>query len=112
MVTLSGSAGVGVPVLRVAVGVVLRVGELVRVGVREPLPLGDGLVGLALFVPPDGPAEVVEAAGELDARDSPVDLISAGIAISAPITKNTAAMTTLGNCIAVLPAHRHFPAPG
>jgi putative transcriptional regulator len=46
-----------------------------------------------------------EVDAEVDARDSaPSDFISAGIASSAAMTTNTAAMTTLGNCIAVLPA--------
>jgi hypothetical protein len=53
-----------------------------------PEPLGLGLADV----------EVVE-----DARaPEPDDFIRAGTAISAPMTRNTAAMMTLGNCIAVL----------
>ncbi|GAA1531293.1 hypothetical protein GCM10009678_11770 [Actinomadura kijaniata] len=77
----------GVVVVRVGVGE----GEVrVEVGVGD-VPVGDP-VGL-----------VVVAPGAPDARDSPVVLIRAGMAISAPMTKNTAAMTTLGNCIASSP---------
>ncbi|TDD75674.1 hypothetical protein [Actinomadura rubrisoli] len=84
----------------------------VRDGVRDGVGVGEGR--LVVFVPegdgepldglPDGvvDGEVVEEAG-VDARDcEEVVFISAGIAISAPMTKNTAAMTTLGNCIAFL----------
>jgi hypothetical protein len=42
-----------------------------------------------------GLAEAVDAVGSAD----PSDLKSAGMAISAPITMNTVAMMTLGNCI-------------
>ncbi|SNR27628.1 Putative transcriptional regulator, AlgH/UPF0301 family [Actinomadura mexicana] len=85
-VAVTGRAGAPVGV-RVGVGV----------GVRVGLPEADGEppVGLGL-------AEV-DAAPEVGDAE-PSDLNRAGIAISAPITMNTAAMTTLGNCIAVLPA--------
>ncbi|KAB2363275.1 hypothetical protein [Actinomadura montaniterrae] len=61
----------------------------VFVGVGDvPVPLGLGLADV----------DVVE-----DARaPEPDDFIRAGTAISAPMTRNTAAMMTLGNCIAVL----------
>ncbi|URN09828.1 hypothetical protein LUW74_45100 [Actinomadura madurae] len=70
-------------------------------GDADPVPDRVGLAD-ADGEPPDGLglADVVEEAG--DADPSPSN--SAGIAISAPMTMNTAAMTTLGNCIAVLPA--------
>jgi hypothetical protein len=42
-----------------------------------------------------GLADAVDAVGSAD----PSDLNNAGMAISAPITMNTAAMMTLGNCI-------------
>ncbi|MWA03912.1 hypothetical protein F8568_026715 [Actinomadura sp. LD22] len=59
------------------------------VGVGEVVvPLGLGLADV----------EVVEDA----CAPEPDDFISAGTAISAPMTRNTAAMMTLGNCIAVL----------
>ena len=57
----------------------------------------------------DGDSDVPDGLGlpdvvaEVEALDSaPLSPIRAGIAISAPMTKNTAAMTTRGNCIAVL----------
>jgi hypothetical protein len=55
------------------------------------------LVGVAGGDVPEalGLADAVDAAGSAD----PSDLNSAGMAISAPITMNTAAMMTLGNCI-------------
>lgn len=49
--------------------------------------------------PPDGLGDVVADAAGSESGDTV--LTRAGIAISAPITKNTAAMTTLGNCIAL-----------
>jgi hypothetical protein len=58
--------------------------------------------GLGDVPPPDGlglaEVEVVEEAR----APEPDDFIRAGTAMSAPMTRNTAAMTTLGNCIAVL----------
>ncbi|WP_067483178.1 hypothetical protein [Actinomadura hibisca] len=92
--------GAGVGGLVVALGDGERVGgAVVRVGAGEDrpvLPDGDG----------DGVGADVVAVGAPEARDSPVAFIRAGIAISAPMTKNTAAMTTLGNCIASSPARR------
>jgi len=80
--------GVGVGVLVVLVGVGLgdvrvAVGVAVRVAVCVCLCVGVA-VGLV---------------GWLDARDEVFELVSAGIAISAPMTKNTAAMMILGSCI-------------
>ncbi|WP_344895778.1 hypothetical protein [Actinomadura meridiana] len=67
------------------------------VAVTGPDPRGDAVPEPLA----DGLGEVVAEA--LGSESDDTALIRAGIAISAPITKNTAAMTTLGNCIAVLP---------
>ncbi|RAY15789.1 hypothetical protein DPM19_08430 [Actinomadura craniellae] len=77
--------GVGRGVVRVGVGVGVRVrrGVPVAVGVTVPVRPADGL---GLGVP--------------EALDDEAIRVRAGIAMSAPITKKTAAMTTLGNCIA------------
>ncbi len=89
MVAVTGCAGAAV--VGGCVGVRVGVCDGVRVG----LPEVDG-------EPPDGLGDVDSV---LEAGDAePVDFTRAGIAISAPITMNTAAMMTLGNCIAVLPA--------
>ncbi|TYB47727.1 hypothetical protein [Actinomadura chibensis] len=60
----------------------------------SPVGVPDGLVAVEV-------GEVVADAAGSESGDTA--LTRAGIAIRAPITKNTAAMTTLGNCIAVLP---------
>lgn len=86
IVAVTGRAGAGVRD-GVCVGV--------RVGLPEPEADGEPPLGLGLALV-DSVAEVGDA--------EPSDPSRAGIAISAPITMNTAAMTTLGNCIAVLPA--------
>ncbi|MEO3829307.1 hypothetical protein [Actinomadura sp. B10D3] len=77
-------------------------GRAGALGDGDPFPDRVGLAEADGEVPDGlGLADVVaEEAG--DADPSPSN--SAGIAISAPMTMNTAAMTTLGNCIAVLPA--------
>jgi hypothetical protein len=55
---------------------------------------------------PVGVVVVVFPAGELAADGDDSQFTSVGTAISAPMAKKTAAMTTLGNCIAFLPARR------
>ncbi|GAA2163455.1 hypothetical protein GCM10009727_79870 [Actinomadura napierensis] len=89
---IAAETGCGVPLLGGAlVGVFdgLRVVEPEGEGEdEEPVP---DVLGL-------GDAEVVEEAR----APEPDDFVRAGMAISAPMTRNTAAMTTLGNCIAVL----------
>jgi hypothetical protein len=73
----------------VGVGAATRLGAPLRAAERVPDGVGDELVGGALVV------------GAPEARDGVLfDWSSAGIAIPAPKTKNTAAMTNLDHCIA------------
>jgi hypothetical protein len=108
-VALSGTTvgTVGVTVVR---GVTwLGVGRTVRVTWRVGVLVGVADFALALAVAETCgvlPAVTVAVgvrvlldAGVLSAREDDAERVSAGIAMSAPITKNTAAMMTLGNCM-------------
>ncbi|MFB4297269.1 hypothetical protein [Actinomadura sp. NTSP31] len=89
---IAAETGCGVPLLGGAL-----VGVFVFDGLCVVDPEGEGeepvpdVLGL-------GDAEVVEEAR----APEPDEFVSAGMPISAAMTRNTAAMTTLGNCIAVL----------
>ncbi|MBG6086977.1 hypothetical protein [Actinomadura viridis] len=107
MVTRSGCAG-GRVVVRVGVGD----GEDERVGdARVGVGVGDGLWPVRVGVGPVGVGvvgvgEVVALLVALLASGANHASQMRGMANRAPMTKNTAAMTTLGNCIAFLPAGR------
>jgi hypothetical protein len=123
--------GVGVAVIRVGVGVaVIRVGvgvAVIRVGValgarRGPLRDGVGVAGVGAplwagdrvpFGVRGVPLAGALVVGELEARDGVLfERRSAGIAIPAPSTKNTAAMMNLDHCIASLSRRSANGAPG
>jgi hypothetical protein len=103
VVRVGVAVGVGRGVVRVGVadGVrrPVRVGVGVGTGVGAPLRAGDNVPAGVRGVPPAGALVV----GALEAFDGVLfDRSSAGIAIPAPTTKNTAAMTNLDHCIASL----------
>ncbi|HXA60599.1 MAG TPA: hypothetical protein VNW94_15675 [Streptosporangiaceae bacterium] len=109
MVAVSGTAGGTTVVVDVGVTVTLWAGF--GVGVTDPLAVVRGVTfvpgrGEALEVAPDG---VIAWLGVPDACDDDVVRISAGTAMTAPMMKNTAAMITLGSCIAssMLTGHGH-----
>ncbi|WP_344957490.1 hypothetical protein [Actinomadura miaoliensis] len=113
--TVSGALpGAEVRVVRVGLGEALRLGDdVVRLGLglAEPSPSRPVRVpdGVGLAEPESsGLGDDVDAAGDPD-RVIPVKSVSQGSASSNPMTKNTAAMRTLGNCIAFLPARRLVP---
>jgi hypothetical protein len=121
MVTVSGWAAGGAVeaggVLgRPDVGVGLRdtgggatVGRVgVGVGGRPDVVEGAGVPEAPAVPDPPG-AGVPVGVGVPEARDVVAVRVSAGIAMSAPMTKKTAAMTTLGNCIA---SSTSLPRPG
>lgn len=105
-VAVTLALGVAVTLALSVVVLVLGAAAVLVLGTTVALALGAPLLeplGVTLFpalADTDGDGDAVTELAEVLAVDDEPEFVSAGTAMSTPMTKKTAAMMTLGNCTA------------